>query len=134
MAKSSQTQTVEVSSKATGATKFVKVGASSGDSTTIFVRASKLTEPGVVAEGIFAGTLPNKFEEDKQDYKIEALEPDENGNKLTYIVNAAGNLAYRMKSINIGDLIQIQYNGKQKSEKGRSKGKEVHNFDVLRAE
>ena len=114
--------------------KFVSPNSDALAQNTTFVRASQLTGPGIVAQGLYTGTVPNKFEESKQDYKIEALEANADGTRDITIVNSAGNLGYRMGQVKVGDIIQISYLGKMEGTKGRSKGKLVHNFDVLRAE
>jgi hypothetical protein len=113
--------------------KFVNPGSENTGSVK-FVRASQIENPGVVAEGIYVGTLPNKFVPEKNDFKIESLEADKDGNKEITIVNQAGNLGYKMSLVKVGDLIQIKYNGKIKAEKGKAAGKMVHNFEVLRGE
>lgn len=93
-----------------------------------FIRPAKLAEDGitgVILEGVYVGTLPNKFNETKPDYKFQK----ENGD--TVVLNSAGNLQYQMKAVSIGTLTQISYLGKQKITKGAMAGKESHNFEVL---
>lgn len=96
-----------------------------------FIKASELKEAGktgIIAEGTYVGTMPNKFNEDKPSYKIE----QEDGSIL--VVNSAGNLQYRMGSVKLGQLVQISYLGMEKLTKGKFAGKESHQFDVLVAE
>ena len=89
-----------------------------------FIRASKLEE-GVVLEGTYVESLPNPLNNDKLDFKFETEDGD------VKIVNGAGNLAYKMKFINVGDYCQVVYNGKQDITKGTFKGKQAHNFEIL---
>jgi len=91
-----------------------------------FIRASRLEE-GVVLEGTFIESLPNPLNNDRLDFKFETDE----GIK---IVNGSGNLGYKMKFINVGDYVQVNYEGKQKIKKGAFKDKLAHNFSVLVAE
>ena len=97
------------------------------ESAITFVRASKLDQ-GVVLEGTFLESIPNQLNSDRSDYKFEL----EDGS--ISVVNGAGNLGYKMKFIDIGDYVQLMYNGKQVISKGDYKGKEAHNFEVLKAE
>jgi len=93
-----------------------------------FVRPSKLAEDdfkGVILEGTFLETLPNHYDETKLDFKFEK----EDG--TTIVINGAGNLGFRMKSVSPGDFCQVSYDGKKEITKGKMKGKEAHNFDVL---
>jgi hypothetical protein len=93
-----------------------------------FIRPSQLTEEDngrVVLEGVFIETLPNHYDDTKVDYKVEK----EDGSMA--VINGAGNLGYRMKSISPGDLVQITYEGKQEITNGKFKGRAAHSFDVL---
>jgi hypothetical protein len=99
-----------------------------GEATIEFIRPSKLTEEDngrVLVEGVFIETLPNHYDDTKVDYKIEK----EDGSVA--VINGAGNLGFRMKSISPGDLVQITYCGKQEISKGKFKGRQSHNFEVL---
>lgn len=92
------------------------------------VRPSKLAEEGftgLVVEGIYEGATPNKFNPEKNDYKVR----QDNGD-LT-IINDTGSLNQQMKLVTVGALIQINYNGKKKLTKGKYAGKMVHDFEVL---
>lgn len=102
-----------------------------------FIRASKLAEAieagelavgSAIAEGTYVESLPNPMDSNKLDFKLET----EDGK--TVIVNGAGNLGHNMKFVNVGDYIQIRYNGKQEITKGSYKGRLAHNFEVLTAE
>jgi hypothetical protein len=79
--------------------KPVDAGASIGSIT--FIRPSRLAEEkktGVVLEGTFVESLPNQFDNNKLDYKFT----DEKGGLI--VLNGAGNLGFKMKNINAGDL------------------------------
>lgn len=123
-------------------------GDSSDGGRLVFVKASDLNRSeftGVVAEGQFVDTLPNTFNEDKDDFKIvadvgfsfrginkdgneyeETVEPGD-----TLIVNGAGNLGYFMSKVPKGELCQIKYNGMREITSGNRKGKLAHNFEVM---
>lgn len=96
-----------------------------------FVRFGQLAEQGitgVVAEGIFEGTVANRFDDQKLDYKIRK----ENGD-LT-IVNSAGSLASQMKRVAQGSYVRITYKGKQPAKSGKYAGKPTHSVIVEIAE
>lgn len=118
-----------------------------GEGSLVFVKPADLARAGfsgVVAEGEFLEALPNRFDENKHDFKIKVDVPlslngvDNQGNKYsqevvegdTLIVNGAGNLNYLMTSISPGNLCQISYFGKKEIEKGKMKGTLAHTFEV----
>lgn len=97
----------------------------------IILRPSKLAEDGVtgvVAEGTYEGSMPNKFNADQLDYKIRAANDD------LYIINGTGGLKQQLAKVAVGTLVQIQYNGKTKIAKGKMAGKLAHSFVVLTAD
>jgi len=109
--------------------KPVDAGASLGSIT--FIRPSKLAEDGktgIILEGTYVESLPNQFNKDKLDYKFT----DEKGGMI--VLNGTGNLGFKMKNVNAGDFVQISYNGKKEISKGKMKGTQAHNFEVLRDE
>lgn len=117
---------------ATAARKFLSVnGKDLGSSETAgdltFVRASKLAADGitgVVAEGIYEGGVPSRFDEEKMDYKIRK----DNGDLI--IVNNAGSLASQMAKVETGSYVQITYLGQDAITEGKFKGKLAHRFVV----
>ena len=129
--------------------KFTKkAGVESSEGNLVFVRPTDLARAGftgVVAEGELAGMTPNRYDENKQDFKIVADTEfkvegvDKEGKKYikevnagdTLIINAAGNLEYLMKSVGIGNLCQISYFGKKEITKGNYKGTLAHTFEVM---
>lgn len=122
-------------------------GETSEGSNLVFVKPADLSRAGfsgVVAEGEFVETLPNRFDETRHDFKIVADTPlkiegvDKDGQKYVkevnvgdiIIVNGAGNLNYHMKPVSLGELCQITYNGKAEIAKGKMKGTLAHTFQV----
>jgi hypothetical protein len=119
--------------------KFVSASQGKTGGGVTYIKAKELAEKGftgVVATGVFTGTLPNQFNADKPNIKIEALDENEDGTRETIVINAAGNLTYRMSSVPVGTIVQISYLGqeKMKSDNKALNGKLVHQFDVAVAE
>lgn len=114
-----------VTSETSGKT-FKSATANSGGIT--FIRPSQLEAPGLLVEGIYIGALPNSFDDSKSDYKFETADGK------TVVINSAGQLAYQMKSVEVGSLVRVEYLGKQEMKKGKNKGKKAHAFEVLVAE
>jgi hypothetical protein len=93
-----------------------------------FIRPSKLAAEevtGVILEGTYLESTPNHYDETKNDFKFEK----EDGSVV--IINGAGNLGYRMRSVSPGDFCQITYQGKKEIESGKMKGKSAHSFEVM---
>ena len=96
-----------------------------------FIRASQLHKDGVTGEllqGTFVDSVPNTLDERKSDYKFEL----EDGSMV--VVNGAGNLGFSMKFVDVGDFVQINYQGMQEIMKGPQKGRMAHNFTVCKEE
>lgn len=92
-----------------------------------YIRASELADnnvTGVVAEGIYEGTLPNRFDENKTDFKIKAID----GGVL--VLNHTGSLANQLNRVSAGSYVRISYAGKQAMKKGKMAGKLAHSFIV----
>lgn len=92
-----------------------------------FIRAKELSEAGttgVVVQGIYEGTLPNKFDENKPDYKIR----QDDG--VLAILNSTGSLAKQMAKVAEGSYVQVQYLGMQPIKSGKMAGKLSHSFIV----
>ena len=128
--------------------KFSKKAGEGLDNNLVFVKPADLARAGftgVVAEGQFVESLPNRFDETKHDFKIIAdvnlkVEGKTNDGEPyskeikagdTLIVNGAGNLNYLMKSVGPGELCQINYFGKKEITKGERKGTLAHTFEVM---
>jgi hypothetical protein len=92
-----------------------------------YIRASELSEnnvTGVVAEGIYEGTLPNRFDEAKSDFKVKSIDGG------TLVLNHAGSLANQLNRVTPGSYVRISYSGKQPMKKGKMAGKLAHSFIV----
>lgn len=119
--------------KANSGTKFVRPegAVSEGGQQLTFIKPAelnKLGKTGIIVEGLFVGTMPNQYDENKPSYKIE----QEDGSII--VLNSGGNLKARMTGIETGTLVQVSYNGMAKLTKGKFAGKDVHQFEVLVAE
>lgn len=88
-----------------------------------FIRPSKLSEPGIILEGIYVGATENGLDATKLDYAFDLA----SGGRA--VVNSTASLARQMKSVNTGDLVQIEYLGKTKTKSGKA----AHNFIVRTA-
>ena len=81
----------------------------------------------VLVQGKYLGTSPSKFGKDNHDFK-----PAEGP---TVCLNSAGHLNYLIENnVQIGDMVQVTYEGTDVLDQGAFKGKEVHKFDVAIAE
>ncbi len=102
-----------------------------GDTTVTFIRPSELQKngtTGVIVEGVFIEAIKNHYNEDKNDYKFEK----EDGSIV--IVNAGGNLGFKMSKVTVGDYVQLSYEGMKEIKNGKMKGKKSHTFSLLIAE
>ena len=118
-----------MSAAETTAPVFKPIRSTSAEGALNIVRPSKLAKEGfvgTVAEGIYEGAVPNKYDATKLDYKIRSANGD-----LT-IINSTGSLTRQMAMVSEGTLVQINYGGKVAG-KGKSAGKSFHNFEVLTA-
>ena len=117
----------------------------------VFIKPADLARAkftGVVAEGEFVEALPNRFDEDKFDFKIIVDTPlkvtgedrddepysQEIAKGDTVVVNGAGNLNWLMQKVSPGELCQITYSGKNEIQKGARKGTLAHTFEVAYGE
>jgi hypothetical protein len=123
--------------------KFVSVSADKAGGNTKYIKAKELADKGfkgVVATGVFTGTIPNQYDEtpdkSKPNIKIEALEENADGTRDTIILNAGGNLNVRMRNIPVGSIVQVSYLGQEKikSPDPKKNGKLAHQYDVAVAE
>lgn len=113
-----------------GTVNFKRQEGKGGGGNITFIRPSKLTaaDVGTLAEGIYLGSVTNNYDDTKLDYKIEQADGS------VRLINSAGNLTYQMNNIEVGQLIQVNYMGRQEIKKGPKKGKEAHTFEVLVAD
>lgn len=121
--------------------KFEPVNANAGvgNGTMKIVRGSKLItisngekssvplESGTVLTGIFNGSTPNKFEEDRVDYTLR----EEDGTLVILAQTAA--LKQQLDDVNVGELVQITYKGKREITRKNGAKAEMHDFAVGRA-
>lgn len=131
--------------------KLGGVTGTGGEGNLIFVRPADLDRAsftGIVAEGEFVEAFPNKFDENKHDFKIVADTKfvikgvDSKGAEYvrevaegdTLVINGAGNLDYLMSRVSPGELCQINYLGKNEIESGKRKGTMAHTFQIAYGE
>ena len=110
---------------------FKPVLGGSTDGNITYIRAKELAEAGttgVVAEGIYEGTLPNNFDESKSDYKVRLSDG------TLAVLNSTGSLANQLGKVATGSYVRVNYNGMDAIKSGRMAGKKAHNFIVEIAE
>lgn len=93
-----------------------------------FISPSSLAKEeklGVILEGTYVESSPNTYDENKLDFKFS----DDKGNMT--VINAGGNLGFQMDSIDVGDYVQVSYNGKKEIVKGKYEGRMAHDFKIL---
>ncbi len=81
---------------------------------------------GLVVEGRYEGSVENKFDPTKSDYKVRAADG------TLYILAECANLKRDFAKVTAGELIQVNYGGKR-AMTGKNAGKSVQDFKVLRA-
>jgi len=92
-----------------------------------YLKYSECEAEDILVQGKYLGTSPNKFGNDNHDFK-----PAEGP---IVCLNSAGHLNYLMENnVQVGDMVQVTYKGKEMLEQGAFKGKESHQFDVAIAE
>ena len=121
MAKPTESSTTTSTSKPSVTFKEI------GKSDIKYVSAKDLKAGDIAVTGILLSSSPNKFNASKLDFTFEI----EDGSKV--VLNGAGNLQARLKSVAIGSLVQIKYNGQKKITKGPFANKSSHDFTVLLA-
>lgn len=88
-----------------------------------YIRPKALAEEGttgVVVEGVYEGTIPNKFDNTKNDYKVI------DGEGTLNILNSCGSLNYQLGKVASGSYVRISYKGMEKLKSG----KDAHAFIV----
>lgn len=89
---------------------------------------------GIIVQGRYIGRA-DKNQFGKCDFKIESMtERADDGSPVLVIINESGNLASRMSAVNVGDLVQVSYEGKEKIASGQWAGKMSHQFDVAKGD
>jgi hypothetical protein len=117
--------------------KFVEQ-AEGNSGSVVYIKAKELAEKGftgVVATGVYTGTTPNQFNADRPNIVIEETDMAATPTGRKLIINAAGNLNYRMSNKSVGDIVQVSYLGQEKikSPDKTKNGKLVHQFNVVSA-
>jgi hypothetical protein len=84
-------------------------------------------ESGTVVEGTYAGATPNKFDENRSDYNLRG----EDGTLI--ILAQTASLANQFSKVQVGDLVQVTYNGKKSITRKNGAKAEMHDFMVARA-
>lgn len=111
-------------------------------------RAWKEWDEGDVIIGTLRGTSPNRKNKTKVDWIMEVEDaffsdksaqkkvlPDKKGGpKKTITLNGAGQLDKGMQQIEVGDMVQITYNGTKTMEGGEFEGQEAHLHEVVMVE
>jgi hypothetical protein len=82
---------------------------------------------GIITEGTFIASGPNKFNPDKNDYLVR----EENGT-LTVLAGTA-TLDRQFASVNVGELVRVMYNGRRTIKRKGGGTASMHDFKVLRA-
>lgn len=105
--------------------KQAKAGAAKG--AMVIVRPSELAKngtTGTVAEGIYEGAKPNKFNALKSDYFIRNA-----SNDTLYILNETQSLKEQLGQLSAEDAVQVEviYNGKVTTKNGKG----YHDFEVF---
>lgn len=93
----------------------------------VIIRPSELAKAGTtgtVAEGIYEGSKPNKFDDAKKDYFIRNQESG-----TLFIINETKGLAEQLDQLSADDLatVRVEYSGKIKTKNGKG----YHNFEVF---
>lgn len=121
-----------------GNTERTLVPALAGEANTIYTKLRALNEAeaakGIYAAlnagdsvaGVYTGSNIDSYE--KNAYSIKLADGK------TQVVTGAGNLDRQMGNVAPGTYVEIKYNGKQEMTSGQWKGKQSHNFSVLKEE
>lgn len=94
-----------------------------------FIRPSKLAAEGttgVIAEGIYEGAVANSLEPTRRDFKVRLADG------TLVILNSTSSLARQMEKVELNSAVQIVYNGTKLINSGKAKGKQYHDFTVLK--
>lgn len=92
-------------------------------------------EEGDIVIGKYIGTQIDSY--DKPNYLLEVEDAQFNDSKAgknligkTLGLNSNGKLDKAMKSVEEGDMVQVEYKGMGSIEKGKYKGKDAHDVEV----
>lgn len=87
---------------------------------------SELTS-GTTVTGVYSGSTPNKFNPERSDYNLRS----DDGTLI--ILAQTASLAKQFAQVSVGELVQVQYNGKRSITRKNGAKAEMHDFSVLRA-
>ena len=101
-------------------------------------RAWKEWDEGDVLICTLKGTSQNRKNKSKKDWIVEVVDAFFNDKKVqkkligqTLTLNTAGQLDKGMEQIDIGDMVQITYNGSQEMKGGEYEGQMAHTMEVV---
>lgn len=81
-------------------------------------------DAGTSVTGTYAGSTPNKFDESRVDYNLRG----EDGTLI--ILAQTASLANQFSKVQIGDLVQVTYNGKKNITRKNGAKAAMHDFVV----
>ena len=84
-------------------------------------------ESGTTIQGVFEGSVPNKFNEERRDYKVRGAD------QTLYILADSATLNRQLAKVQTGELIEIVYNGKKTVKRKTGGMAEMHDYRVSRA-
>jgi hypothetical protein len=90
-------------------------------------KSESALEAGTTVTGVYAGATPNKFDENRSDYNLRG----EDGTLI--ILAQTASLANQLSKVQVGDLLQITYNGKKNITRKNGAKAAMHDFVVARA-
>ena len=107
--------------------KSLKNGGESTQGDMVIIRPSKLAKEGttgLVAQGVFEKSEPNKFNPAKKDYFVRDTSTD-----TLYIINSTQLLTEQMEQLNPADETEVEiiYGGQKTSKAGRT----FHDWEVF---
>lgn len=82
---------------------------------------------GSVFTGVYGGSTPNKFDEEKVDYNLRS----DDGTLI--ILGQCASLAQQFAKVTPGELVQVTYNGKREITRKNGSKTEMHDYLVARA-
>ena len=83
---------------------------------------------GTSVTGTYAGSTPNKFDENRVDYNLRG----EDGTLI--ILAQTASLANQFSKVSVGDLVQVTYNGKKNITRKNGAKAQMHDYMVAVAQ
>jgi hypothetical protein len=81
-------------------------------------------EAGTAVTGTYSGSTPNKFDESRVDYNLRG----EDGTLI--ILAQTASLANQFSKVQVGDLVQVTYNGKKNITRKNGAKAQMHDYVV----